>query len=87
MLGWWSEAVWFKYPIQEREGEMSKKKKASEKESVFFSGILIISSQFVPIILGNLSCIVIPFAWGCPHLLSALPPGRAQARGAGHPVS
>lgn len=75
LLGRWSEAVWFKHMIQEREGDMSKK---TFRKRVFFGGILIISSLFVPVILGNLSCIVIPFAWGCPHLLSALTPGRIQ---------
>lgn len=33
VLGWWSEAVWFKHPIQEREEEMSKIK--LQKKKVF----------------------------------------------------
>lgn len=34
------------------------------RESASFGSILIISSQLVPVIFGNLSYIVIPFVWG-----------------------
>lgn len=39
---------------------MSQKIQTSEEESVFFGDMLIISSQLVLAILGNLSSIVIP---------------------------
>lgn len=42
---------------------MSQKIQTSEEESVFFGDMLIISSQLVLAILGNLSSIVIPLVW------------------------
>lgn len=39
--------------------------KLLSSESVFFGDILVISSPLIPVVLGNLSCLVPPFGQGC----------------------